>query len=134
MKRKTAIIFLSLALLTVLGFYLPGLVRADGCPTPGSVLNREVIRMDNGDTICLVPDEDCNNPCPTVVDCGSGLPLNSNWIENVLTATPVGGEGGSSPVGYAGTPGQTCPKIVLRAADVSLGATWVCVGGKCFYR
>jgi hypothetical protein len=141
MKRETTIIFSSLALLTVLGFCLPVLASVvESPPPPPSVITRQVIQMDNGDKICLIPNPVAPySPCPIVVDCDTEEPLNSENINRVLTATPLFSpcpECGTSDiwVGYAGVPDQACPKIVLRAADTSLGATWVVIGGRVYYK
>jgi hypothetical protein len=134
MKRETAIIYSCLTLLMISGFYLGDVARAEGS---GSVVNKQVIQMDNGDKICLILEE--GSDCPiaygwsiTTNDCAL-IPLLSADISRVLTATPLDGDDAIS-VNYAGVPEQACPKIVLRAADTSLGATWVCVGGRCFYK
>jgi len=138
MKRETTIIFSSLALLTVLGFYLPGIAGADGFL--GSVLNRQVIQMDNGDKICLIPD--LESICPIAVNCDTNVPLNSADISLVLKATRLGSPPAAMttrsvvpsqvPIGYAGVPEQACPKIFLRASP-DMGASWVCIGGQCYY-
>jgi hypothetical protein len=134
-------------------------IAGPSCPNPLITTAASTfgeIQMDNGDRVCLKKDP--NFPCPIAYCCdddstcspGPGQMLLSKSIDQVLTAIPLvdgggggfrsecteceGGGTGPLPVGYAGVPEQACPQIFLRALDTNLGATWVCVGGKCFYR
>jgi hypothetical protein len=127
-------------------------IAGPSCPNPlitsAASTFEEIQVNNNGDRVCLKKDP--NFPCPVAVcckddeSCTEGAPLQSADISEVLKAVPIEvspceyceGSRSITPtpltVGFAGVPEQACPKIILSVAGE--GATWVCVGGKCFYK
>jgi hypothetical protein len=136
-------------------------IAGPSCPNPlitsAASTFEEIYVNNNNDRVCLKKDP--NFPCPVAVCCegdesctpapGETERLPSKSIDQILNAAPLyriiveeSGYGDESdpsvfpgeplPVGYGGVPEQACPKIVLSVASV--GKTWVCVGGTCFYR
>jgi hypothetical protein len=113
-------------------------IAGPACPNEQTIIAAstfEVIQMDNGDTVCL--NKNPNYPCPIAVYCpgeeNAGQELPSKPIDQVLQAN-VQSSTGFEPVFYAGVPEQACPKIFLRSAPDSQESTWVCSGGRCYYR
>jgi hypothetical protein len=124
---------------TGLKTYYCAAIAGPSCPNELTTIASstfERIQMDNGDDVCL--SKNPNFPCPVAVDCITGIQLPSAPIEQVLQANyqlpGTEGSGNFEPILYAGVPEQACPKIFLRSCIDCENSTWVCSGGRCYYR
>jgi hypothetical protein len=119
-------------------YYCPA-IAGPSCPnelTTIAASTFERIQMDNGDDVCL--SKNPNFPCKIAVDCISGNELLSLPIDQVLQANfqlpGTEGSGLFEPIFYAGVPEQACPLVFLRSCVGCENSTWVCSGGRCYYR